>query len=420
MMKAARGVKPVEKSIKSNDYLVLLAASGIFLCLIYNIALVLLPFFAACLMMSRQQGVALSSKVAGSLFLVSLALSTFFSNNTQTSMMAAVTLLPGVCIYWLISQYSCSLETLRKFIMLLLAAVALLVIATVASAFVYFPDEIAHFLHSGQPRAIPLFVLGKLQNHLLVTPNDILMLNIILPLVAWVWLEKQARYSTLFIGAFIIIATCAVVMFQGRLAFLLLLASVAGLIFYFKKSKWIIYALAVCVTIVSIDLLMGMPLLDKFSHFHFMRLTIWQVAWTMFLDFPWLGMGPQTFKQFYPIYLYKMNLNPLDLADVRNMPWAHSLYMEMLAERGALGLLALLSLLGNSLFLCYRMFRGQMLPRPLVSSLIGALIIFMIVACFESSFSRLWVCTIFGILLGVVDASYRLHRNINSNGLDIE
>lgn len=66
------------------------------------------------------------------------------------------------------------------------------------------------------------------------------------------------------------------------------------------------------------------------------RLGHWIVAGQMWLAAPWLGQGPFTFTDFYlrglPTAL------PFGIVpEVAVIPWAHSLYLEVLAERGLLG-----------------------------------------------------------------------------------
>ena len=66
------------------------------------------------------------------------------------------------------------------------------------------------------------------------------------------------------------------------------------------------------------------------------RMGAWVVAWRMFREHPLLGMGPQTFVDHYLAWL--PSTLPFGIApDVDFIPWAHNLYLEVLAERGLLG-----------------------------------------------------------------------------------
>lgn len=65
------------------------------------------------------------------------------------------------------------------------------------------------------------------------------------------------------------------------------------------------------------------------------RLTLWDVAWRMFLDHPWLGAGPGRYRLSFPLY-FQGRIN-----NETAMGTAHNLYLHHMAERGTLGLLAL-------------------------------------------------------------------------------
>lgn len=75
-----------------------------------------------------------------------------------------------------------------------------------------------------------------------------------------------------------------------------------------------------------------------YDQFH--RLTLWRTAWRMFLSRPVLGLGPGQYRANYARY----GGPKLDGQDVWGS--AHNLYLHQLAERGALGLAALLSVFG--------------------------------------------------------------------------
>jgi len=68
----------------------------------------------------------------------------------------------------------------------------------------------------------------------------------------------------------------------------------------------------------------------------------WLVALRMLGEAPLLGKGPHTFADFYLRYTE----TPLAFGvkpEVSFIPWAHSIYLEQLAERGIVGLVAFLA-----------------------------------------------------------------------------
>jgi O-antigen ligase len=67
------------------------------------------------------------------------------------------------------------------------------------------------------------------------------------------------------------------------------------------------------------------------------RLMLASIGWTMFMDHPWLGVGPDQFHAAYPLY-YQQKLEGTSV-------WgdAHNFYLNTLATKGIPGLIALLS-----------------------------------------------------------------------------
>jgi hypothetical protein len=72
------------------------------------------------------------------------------------------------------------------------------------------------------------------------------------------------------------------------------------------------------------------------------RLGMWLVGMEMFTGAPWFGQGPARFVDFYLPLLRQLGPHPWGIpAEWAFVPWAHNLGVEVLAERGVLGLLAL-------------------------------------------------------------------------------
>ncbi len=120
----------------------------------------------------------------------------------------------------------------------------------------------------------------------------------------------------------------------------------------------------------------------------------------MFLDRPVFGQGPGMFKDLYFPFLEKTGYVLEELGDRRTMPWAHNLYLEQLAERGVLGLLALLCLLGHALMRGLRMIRQapSSEARAMLVGVVSALLVLMASGIAEASLSRLWVTVLLLVL----------------------
>ncbi len=77
----------------------------------------------------------------------------------------------------------------------------------------------------------------------------------------------------------------------------------------------------------------SVPLLES-------RGALWDVAWRMFKDHPWLGAGPGRYRALFPQYHTGVLEGEFDWGS------AHDLYLHQAAERGGLGLAALAAFLG--------------------------------------------------------------------------
>lgn len=112
------------------------------------------------------------------------------------------------------------------------------------------------------------------------------------------------------------------------------------------------------------------------------RLQLWRAAWAIFLEYPWLGLGPHGFVHAYADVL------PVDWrVDPRITPWPHSLPLEILAEGGLL--LASAALL---LLLC----AWDSMRRWIPGSALAALLLLSVV---EASTLRLWFWVLLVVLL---------------------
>jgi O-antigen ligase len=108
------------------------------------------------------------------------------------------------------------------------------------------------------------------------------------------------------------------------------------------------------------------------------RVGHWLVAAQMFREAPLLGKGPHTFVDYYLTYVQRMTL-PFGLQpEIAFVPWAHSLYLEQLAERGLLGALVF----ALPLWLAWR--RGDRALRAALTS-------FLVMGVVDLSLLKPWV-----------------------------
>lgn len=157
--------------------------------------------------------------------------------------------------------------------------------------------------------------------------------------------------------AFLALTASALLFNQTRAAFLGLAAGLAAVCPFApalrRRALWMLAAAAA--VMVSWELLpTGRSLSALFDTAiassqdpHRQRLALWSAAWDIFRDHPWTGSGPGTFRFLFPAY----HAGPM-----RDDVWGsvHNLYLHQLAERGLLGLAALLLVFGSLTLRAYR------------------------------------------------------------------
>ncbi len=89
------------------------------------------------------------------------------------------------------------------------------------------------------------------------------------------------------------------------------------------------------------------------------RLELWKVGFRLFKDHPLFGIGPANVGVVFKTY------HPARLGELDNYGSLHNLYIHQLAERGILGLAALLFLFGSMFLLALKNFRASANPYTL-------------------------------------------------------
>lgn len=164
---------------------------------------------------------------------------------------------------------------------------------------------------------------------------------------ACVLLRPTLKASRAAAASFAALVFAALVLSQTRMALLSFLAGFAVVALLEPRARrWALLALlAVAAVAVAWEFVPngGRKLSAFFAPYdpenpHTARWALWNAAWRMFRDHPLLGLGPGNYQYYFPAY----HVGRLD----GDATWgsAHNLYLHQLAERGALGALALLTL----------------------------------------------------------------------------
>jgi O-antigen ligase len=226
---------------------------------------------------------------------------------------------------------------------------------------------------------------------ILVVPNDLTVLAVIAPLSLALFYHKPRSAISISAVLSILLSIGAVCAFQSRTAALTMIITVTCAFILMQPKQRLIYGvmygLGLFLFVLLIDSLLGFPLTAKVIRKATIlgRVSYWSTAWNMFLEAPLLGNGPHTFGRFH------------------KTPWAHNLYLEVLAEQGLLGLLALGGLLTCGLVGGWTLRRaptkdGRLLGAGALAGLVG----FCAAGVVELTLLREWVVTMLFMLLGVI------------------
>lgn len=173
-----------------------------------------------------------------------------------------------------------------------------------------------------------------------------LAMLMILPMLYYIALEEPNKKFRWFLQLTVFLNTVATVFTYSRGALLGLIA-VIGIFILKSKKKWLLLPI---VAVVGIGVVSFAPS-QWFERMHTIqtydqdasalgRINAWYFAWNLALDRPWTGGGFNTFDpQLFKIYAP----DPNDFHD------SHSVYFEVLAEHGFVGLGLFLLLLFSSL-----------------------------------------------------------------------
>lgn len=238
-------------------------------------------------------------------------------------------------------------------------------------------------------------------------PNDVVFFSILLPFpLALLKAPPRIFWPSALAAVACLITLAVAVAYQSRLAILTAgISSTALSLTLHREAKPILKMVALlALGVVLIDAAFGFKLLAKFQASWTSRLPLWLAAWNMFLTSPWFGHGLGSYALLYRDYLNSASFPSWIAFDPRQSPWAHNLYLEVLAELGILGGIALAFLLISPL--------RKRPKHPSTPSIRGfayaakaALLAFALSAGLELSLWRQWVGLIFLLIIGCITAT---------------
>lgn len=319
------------------------------------------------------------------LFLTLTAIVTLASRDVKHSVLVQVQLLPALLIY-LCLVIAVETDKQRMFV----------IVALVLAAFVAELSFMAQVLYLSE---IPdrLEKMWAIKSPLFVVPNDVLFFAVLAPLAAYLLVSPTGRWVRALGLIYLLLTFVVTVYMQSRQAVGVYLGGLCLLTVLWRPTLGGIVIVVGALVVLLVDWFTGKGLINKLVYL-FPRRYVWEAAWQMFLDRPWFGHGPGMFKEFYVEYLEKAGYVFTDIEDRRPMNWAHSLYLEQLAERGIAGFCALSLVIAASLGPLVRFLGALDIYGKALIACWGA---YLVAGIAESSLLRLWVVTSLLLLAGL-------------------
>lgn len=318
-------------------------------------------------------------------FLFSMAISSIFSVDINRSFLLSLSFFPAILLFFhIIFLFNIRLVYLM---FIFLSTISFIVSTT---------SLIVAFLMRS---SIPSLWIQAMHNTYLVVPNDLLLLSILIPFSAVIFFKNPQSIVGRFAIMSIILTFIAVAIYQSRGGLVSAIISITCITFLLRPR----HVASICIMGLFFLFLMcygHLPIISKFRNIWQSRLFVWIVAWKMFIDSPFLGHGPRTYGILYFAYIDKLKLPNYILVDHRWMPWAHNLYLELLAEQGVVGFVCLLSMMIVPMLMLHKLFRNPIGDVPILAKgIFASFISILVAAIFELSFIRHWfVIMLFSIL----------------------
>ena len=314
-------------------------------------------------------------------FLAETVVSTLLSVDIGRSVRLGMQLLPAVLLFFLITEHFEGPRDIR----LLYLTFSMLGIV-LASRMLWVAWQAHGTMHLRVIRfGIPL----------LVNPNDMTFLAIIAPLSLVLLCREEHQACRIIAGLSIFLSLCAACVFRSRTAVLTTIISLTCIAILTQRRRRLAIGLVALLALLLLALLLNAiffpnsQLVVKVFRNDYGtldgRTPLWAAAWTLFLSAPVLGHGPHTFGVFSRI------------------PYVHNLYLEVLAERGGLGLATLGVLIACGLATAWRFQRVASSDAALLGAgALAGLVGFCSAAVVDLSFVHQWVVIILFVLLGMI------------------
>ncbi len=232
----------------------------------------------------------------------------------------------------------------------------------------------------------------------LSTPNDLIFVALMSPLTIALLLLSPSSIIKVIVVFSIVLSFVVIIVYRSNIAMLVLLVELSVLGVGLYRARFVPIIMTILVLIVIADSLQGFLLLGKLTSpiVWGNRMPLWLAARDMFSDAPLIGHGPGSFSILYEAFMHGQTLPEWVVRDPRHTPWVHNLYLELLAERGVLGLLAFAAIIAVILKYLSGIENGE--ARVYAIALKASVIGLLIAGVFELSILRHWVVIFISLL----------------------
>jgi O-antigen ligase len=311
-----------------------------------------------------------------------MGLSTLVSEDIGRSLRLSAALLPSILLFVLVKDH---LEGLRqiRLLYLMCSTVALVLAILVLWAAALHGHENGGMWALLSPSLAPI----------LVVRNDITFLAVLAPLSLVLFYREPRGRRGVFAAISLILSLGAICISSSRTAALTLAMGLVTTAVLVQARQQLLRSLTNIFALFCVALVLNALLFPESQVMTRLvgdwtlsgRTDLWATAWAMFQQAPILGNGPRTFGLF------------------NRIPWAHNLYLEVLAEQGVVGLLALGCVIVYGLFPAWQVQRaGNADARLLSAGALAGFIGFCSAGVVELSLSREWVVVIVFTLIGII------------------
>lgn len=245
----------------------------------------------------------------------------------------------------------------------------------------------------------PIIWMSQASLTYLSIPNDLILLALILPLSATITTTTGSATRIALSATSLTLFLIVVIVFRSNAALLVFILELLVVSMLFWR-KHLLKALLLVTLLTAIgDATQGFLLANKFTDpvVWANRLPLWWSGWLMFLDAPLLGHGPGSFAILGERYIDQLSLPDWVKRDPRHTPWVHNLYLEMLSERGIIGLISLIALLWVTFRKLVSLLQSSV--HIYAVSIIASVLGLIVAGVFELSLLRHWVLVMLATLM---------------------